>query len=224
MTMNMNFEFTQTHVFLGIAALVVAGAGLVYYAAYLRRKKLGELAASMGLLYSETGPDIGFLQGTGLELFCQGHTRSAINMIQASTGAGPLRVFDYSYVTGHGKHRSTHSYTVALIDCAQGTVPHFDLKPESFIYKIGEVMGFKDIDLPGFQLFSDKYRLTGADEAAVHAFFSPARAAWFERNLGMRVQGARDHVLVLKRESTLPVDAWQGFIEEVRTFAAEVLK
>ena len=89
MTMNMNFELTQTHVFLGIVTLVVAGAALVYYTAYLRRKKLGELAASMGLLYSEAGPDIGFLQGTGLELFCHGHTRSAVNMIQASTSAGP---------------------------------------------------------------------------------------------------------------------------------------
>ncbi len=220
----MSFEFTQNHIFLTIGALAVAGVSLYYYLAYLRRQKLAGLAASMGLLYSEEGPDIGFLQGTGLELFCQGHTRSAINMIQASTPAGPLRVFDYSYVTGHGKHRSTHSYTVALIDCAQVKVPHFDLKPETFLYKIGEFMGFKDIDLPGFQIFSDKYRLTGADPAAVQVFFSPARAAWFERNLGMRVQGARDHVLVLKREGTLSVDAWQGLIEEVRAFAAEVLK
>jgi len=220
----MNFQITPVHIFAGIVALAAVVTGLVYYTAYLRRKKLGELAASMGLLYSEEGPDIGLLQGTGLEIFGYGHTRKAINMIESSTSAGPMRVFDYTYVTGSGKHRNSHSYTVALVDCPQVTVPHFDLKPENFLYKIGEFIGFKDIDLPGFPIFSDKYRLTGSDEAAVQAFFNPGRAAWFERNLGMYVQGARNHVLLFKREGALPADAWQGFIEEVKVFAAEVLK
>ena len=48
------------------------------------------------------------------------------------------------------------------------------------------------------------------------------RAAWFEANLGLRVQGAGGH-LVLFRAGCLPVSSWQSFMEEAKAFAAEVL-
>jgi hypothetical protein len=205
-------------------AAVVGFALLSFYLAAQRRKKLSELAASIGLVFTEDGPDAASLAATGIELFRAGRSQSAANVIRTAVPAGEISVFDYSYVTGSGKNRTTHNFTVGLVACAKLQVPSFDLKPETFIYKLGEVIGFKDIDLPAFPLFSDKYRLTGADEAAVHMFFTPDRAAWFERNLGLRVQGSRGHVVVFKREGRLPVEAWQGFIEEVKTFASEVLK
>jgi hypothetical protein len=138
--------------------------------------------------------------------------------------SGRLRIFDYEYVTGGGRGSAAHPFTLALIDCGGCPVPDFDLKPESLIYKIGEIVGFKDIDLPAFPVFSDKYRLTGPDEAAVRMFFTPDRAAWFERNLGLRVQGANGHAVMFKRAGVLPAEAWPGFIEEAKAFATEVLR
>ncbi|MBI5743409.1 MAG: hypothetical protein HY952_02555 [Elusimicrobia bacterium] len=214
----------EKYIFLVPVAVVLGALGLVWYAALLRRRKLEELASSMGLLFSEAGPDAGFLEGTGLEIFNTGRSRRARNLIKMQVQSGNISVFDYSYTTGSGKNRQTLAFTLALIETAGLQLPNFDLKPESLMYKIGEFIGFKDIDLPAFPVFSDKYRLTGADEAAVHMFFTPDRAAWFERNLGLRVQGSLGHVVVFKREGRLPVEAWQGFIEEVKTFASEVLK
>jgi len=222
--MSPGFEFTSVHFFLLVAAVVLAGAGLSYYFSYLRRKKLGELASSMGLLFSETGPDNAFLAATGLELFRLGHSHDASNLIQLATNTGELRFFDYSYTTGSGKNRTIHAFTVGLVKSAKVQIPSFELKPENLMYKFGEIIGFKDIDLPAFPVFSDKYRLTGSDEAAVHMFFTPERAAWFERNLGLWMQGAGAYVVVFKREGTLPADAWQNFMEEVKILAAEVLK
>jgi len=216
-------EFLQNNVFWLVILAVAAIGGIAYYLSWLRRKKLGELASSMGLLFSEEGPDQAFLEGTGLEIFCSGHSRKASNMIQVSSPAGELRFFDYRYSTGHGKHRHTHHFTLALVKCAI-QVPDFELKPETLMYKLGEAIGFKDIDLPAFPVFSDKYRLTGADETAVHMFFTPERAAWFERNPGLRLQGGRNSIVFFKRDGNLPADAWQGFMEEVKAFAAEVLK
>lgn len=222
--MSWTTEFTSVHFFLLIAAVVIVGASLAYYASYLRRKKLEELATSMGLLFSKTGPDSSFLAATGLELFRLGHSHDASNLIQLATAAGEMWFFDYSYTTGSGKNRTIHAFTVGLVKSARVQVPGFELKPENLMYKLGEIIGFKDIDLPAFPVFSDKYRLTGSDEAAVHMFFTPERAAWFERNLGLWLQGFGSYVVVFKREGTLPADAWQGFMEEVKILAAEVLK
>ncbi|OGR53480.1 MAG: hypothetical protein A2049_09605 [Elusimicrobia bacterium GWA2_62_23] len=217
-------EFTSVHFFLLVAAVVLAGAGLSYYFSYLRRKKLEELASSMGLLFGKEGPDNSFLAATGLELFRLGRSHNASNLIQLATPAGELWFFDYSYTTGSGKNRTVHAFTVGLVKSAKVQMPAFELKPENLMYKFGEIIGFKDIDLPAFPVFSDKYRLTGSDEAAVHMFFTPERAAWFERNLGLWMQGAGSYAVVFKREGTLPADAWQGFMEEVKILAAEVLK
>jgi len=208
-------------IFIGIAAALLS---LVFYFKWKRRKDLGELASSMGLSFSPEGPEVEVLGRTGLDIFSLGHSRKAYNLVQTQSRCGPISVFDYAFVTGSGRNSRTASFTLALIACSGCSVPFFELKPESFIYKIGEAIGFKDIDLPAFPLFSDKYRLTGPDETAVHLFFTPQRAAWFERNLGLRVQGAPGHLVIFKRKGQLPVNSWQGFIEEVKAFAAEVLR
>ena len=143
-------------------------------------------------------------------------------MVEAQSSHGQLRIFDYSYTTGSGKHRNHHNYTVALLACG-GDIPRFDLKPETLMYKLGEMIGFKDIDLPEFPLFSDKYRLTGPDEERVRAFFGQRRAAWFEQNLGLLVQGAPGLLLLIKPRR-LPPAAWPDFIEEAKAFAAELLR
>lgn len=214
------FKDYLVFIIIGAFGLIVA---LVFYLDYRRRKALEDLAASMGLRYSKDGPDQYTLEGTGMEIFRLGHSRRAGNLIEVPVSGGNISFFDYKYVTGSGKHSQTHNFTLALIPC-RGQVPHFELKPETLMYKIGEMIGFKDIDLPAFPVFSDKYRLTGPDETAVHMFFTPARAAWFEQNPGLRVQGSPGHVLLLKGERQLPVDDWQGFMEEAKAFAQQVLR
>lgn len=208
-------------IFIGVAAALI---GLVIYFKWKRRKDLEELAASIGLPFSAEGPDEDRLGRSGLEIFATGRSRKAFNLLTSQSGAGQVSFFDYHYVTGSGRNSQTHNLTVALIECSRVQIPYFDLKPEGLLYKIGEMLGFKDIDLPAFPLFSDKYRLTGPDEKAVHLFFTPQRAAWFERNQGLRVQGAPGHLAILKGAGQLPVNAWQGFIEETKAFAAEVLR
>ena len=206
-----------------LPVLIAAGFGISFYLEWRRRNALSALAASMGLLFAKDGPDQNYLESIGLEIFKLGRARKASNLMDVPAQGGQIQVFDYRYKTGGGKNSHTHDLTVALISCAC-EIPYFDLKPETFIYKVGGLLGFKDIDLPAFPLFSDKYRLTGPDAAVVHMFFTPARAAWFERNLGLRVQGAPGRALLFKRERRLPAEAWQGFIEEAKTFAAEVLR
>lgn len=216
-------ELLDNYFVLGFIALFILIPVLAFYFDRRRRRALEDLASAMGLRYNADGPELHVLEGSGLEIFRLGHSRRASSLIEVPASGGSIMIFDYRYVTGSGKHSQTHNFTLALVSC-RGQVPHFDLKPETLMYKIGEMIGFKDIDLPAFPVFSDKYRLTGPDETAVHMFFTPARAAWFEQNLGLRVQGAPGHVLLLKGERRLPVDEWQGFIEETKAFVQQVLR
>lgn len=214
-------EYLSENYYLLIAGIVILAVVLAVYLPWKRRKDLEALAGSMGLPFSAQGPDTA---GIPLEFFYAGRSGSAVNLIQAQVSDFRLNFFDYSYVTGSGKHRNTHHFTLALIECPRSQVPKFDLKPETLLYKLGELVGFKDIDLPAFPLFSEKYRLTAPDEAAAHMFFTPRRAAWFEANPGLRVQGAPGWALFFRKEGRLRVDAWQPFIEEVKAFAIEVLR
>ena len=214
-------EYLAENYYLLIAGVGILVVALAVYLPRKRRKDLEALAGSMGLPFSPQGPDTA---GVPLEFFYAGHSNSAANLIQARVSDLNISFFDYSYVTGSGKHRNTHNFNLALIECPRAQVPKFDLKPETLLYKLGELVGFKDIDLPAFPVFSEKYRLTAPEEPAAHMFFTPSRAAWFERNPGLRVQGAPGWVLFFRKEGRLRVDDWQPFIEEAKAFAAEVLR
>lgn len=217
-------EFLADNWVASIIAVAIFVMALGFYLEHKRRKDLEALASSQGLAFLPDGPDRDLLDRTGLEFFNLGRRSSASNLIKAQSTAGPISFFDYSYTTGSGKQRNKRDFTLALIECPRAQVPAFELKPEAFIYKIGEMMGFKDIDLPAFPVFSEKYRLTAPDEAAARMFFTPQRAAWFERSHGLRVQGAPGFVLFLGSGGRLSVARWQMFMEEVKAFASEVLR
>jgi len=217
-------EFFKAHPVLIFIALIAVVLAMVFYLNWKRRKDLEELAASLGLAFYPDGPDLKELENTGLEIFRLGHSRKAVNLIQEQGRVGLIKIFDYRYITGGGKNSHTHNFTLALVSCGSCPVPEFELKPESFIYKIGEAIGFKDIDLPAFPLFSDKYRLTAPEETSVHLFFTPQRAAWFERHQGLRVQGAPGNIIISRSDAHLPVNSWRDFMQEVKAFSAEVLR
>ena len=205
-------------IFALLAAAVVAGAAALYYQAWRRRKDIEAMAQAAGLGFSASGPEAYSLEAGGIELFRLGHSRDCANLVSA----GGISLFDYAYVTGRGRSRSHHEFTVAYIERPALNIPAFDLKPETLMYKIGELVGFKDIDFPAFPLFSDKYRLTGPDEAAVHLFFTPERTAWFERNLGLHVQGGPGGLALFLRPGRLPASEWPALLERARVMAAEL--
>ena len=224
--MNYNDGFPGFFLFLAFAAIVILLVGAGFYLSYLRRRAMAELAASMGLLFSEKGPESCYLEQTGLGIFNIGGSRKASNLIEIrGSGSAPdINFFDYRYVTGGGKSSHTHNFTLALFDLKTPNAPVFELKPESFIYKIGELFGFKDIDIPSSPLFSDKYRLTGTNETEVLAFFNPGTVAYFEQHLGWQAQGAGRYLLVFKGERLIKPDAYQNFMEETKNMVSSIVK
>lgn len=211
-------------IFAAVSAFAVAALLLSLYLSYLRRKALEELAVSRGMNFAKEGFQPGELSGTGLPVFTQGSYRRSGNRLSGagSGSAKTISFFDYSYTTGAGRSRRTRVFTLALADFGAPRLPAFELKPEGLIYKLGELIGFKDIDIESAPEFSAKYRLTGPSEPEVRAFFGPATVMCFERHLGLRVQGGGRYMAIYRRAGRLPASAYAGFIDEVREILAEM--
>lgn len=219
-----HFELNINLIFAAVAAVAVIAVSATLYLAYLRRKALEELAVSRGMKFSKEGFQSGDLSGTGLAVFMRGNGRRSGNMLSGagSGGAKSLSFFDYSYTTGRGRNRSTQSLTLALADFGEPRLPAFELKPEGLLYKLGEMLGFKDIDIESAPEFSAKYRLTGPSEPEVRAFFGPATVMCFERHQGLNVQGGGRYMAIYRRAGRLPAAEYAGFIDEVKEILSEM--
>ena len=209
--------------YLILAAVVgIPVFAVTYYFRMRRCKALGALAASLGLPFYPDGPDPRRLWETGFELFRLGRSQNACNLIEVPFPGGRIQIFDYHYTDGGG--RATYNFNLTLALTPGEGVPSFDLRPENLMDKMGEMIGFTDLDFPDFPLFSDKYRLIVLEEASARKFFNPARLAWFERHLNLHVNGIPGNVLISSPGICLPVEEWPGVIEWAKNFAAEVLK
>lgn len=204
-------------------ALVLAAFGGVFYLSYKRKKDLERLALSAGLEFDADAAGLPYLENSGIDLFNLGRSRKSSNlMISSGAGAGKVYFFDYSYTTGSGKSRTTHSHTLAFFEFSSPIFPRFSLRPENFLDKIGDMIGFEDIDIDGFPAFSREYKLNGPDVAAVRAFFGPRITGYFEQNPGWRVQAAGQRIIVFKNNAVVPVAVYQTWMEEAKNLVSEI--
>ena len=205
--------------FLALVVALAIGGGV--YFSYKRKKDLERLALSAGLAFDADAAELPYLENSGIDLFNLGHSRRSSNLIISfGTGAERVYFFDYSYVTGSGKNRITHSYTLAFFEFSRSLFPRFALRPENFLDKLGEMIGFEDINIAGFPVFSKEYKLNGPDIAAVRAFFGPRVVSYFEHNLGWRVQAAGQRIIAFKKEKVVPAAGYQAWMEEAKNLVS----
>ena len=110
--------------------------------------------------------------------------------------------FQYDYTISTGKSSSTFSHAMLKWQSTR-PLPQFTLGPETFFTRIGDVLGFHDIDFADDPAFSSSYRLKGADEEAVRAFFTATMRQELCAIPGQHAAGA-DSVLFWWRDGSLP--------------------
>lgn len=203
-------------------ALIPVGVALaLYFSFYKRRKEMEIFAASAGLPFEPEADRLPPLEGEGLPLFEQGRSRKYSNLVTFS-GAGAERIyfFDYSYVTGEGGSRRTHRFTPACFEFLAPVFPRFELRPETFLDKMGEQPGFSDITVEEAPEFSRRYRLSGADKEAVLAFFGPQALRFLEEHPGWRVQAAGPRIALFGKECLIPTGVYRDYMEECKDLVA----
>lgn len=147
------------------------------------------------------------------QLFAQGHSKEVLNLIHGERDGGRVAVFDYVYVTGHGKSRAEHSQTVALLETDKVKLPFFSLRPENVFHRIAGAFGYQDIDFANRLAFSDKYLLRGADEGQIRWAFNNEILAYYEVHPGLSTDGGGQRLVCYQENIKVAPAQLSPFIE-----------
>jgi hypothetical protein len=161
-------------VILGVAGVALFVFGIVALERAADRKRteaFARYAEQSGMILDPEANELAS-QLPPFELLNQGHSRRAQRWLRSGKGAEEAWVFDYRYVTGSGKHRQVHNFTLAAFPRMEKHLPEFQMRPENIFHKIGAALGYQDIDLPEQPEFSGRYLLRGHDEDAIRACFT----------------------------------------------------
>jgi len=133
--------------FLVILILIAIAAFAIfqYFASQRRKQELSNLATSWGFSWYGDDPfDIGD-KYDAFHAVSRGHSRRAYDVFAGGRHGRQTTCFDYRYTTGSGKNQSTHHLSGAFY-CHGHPFPDLLLRPENFLDKIAELVGFDDID------------------------------------------------------------------------------
>jgi len=131
-------------------------------------------------------------------LFNHGHSKQIKNFMYGEANGVKAAMFDYVYVTGSGKNRTTHFQTVTYLESTNLRSPYFSLRPEGFFTKIMTAFGYQDIDFGQRPEFSKKYLLRGQDEMAIRQTFSDQVLSFFETYQGTSVDAGNNQLFVFR--------------------------
>lgn len=203
-----------------IIILIALGVWAAFRAQKRRRAAWAEQALRLGYTYQEQ--DLNLINRlAGLELFSRGSSREAKNVL---TGRGPgadVALFDYSYVTGSGKSRTSWLYTVCVQRSSALRLPHVVITPEiPLVSRIVELFGGQDIDFPEDAEFSKAFVVKGEDVDAVRRLLDePLRRHLLNFRKGYHSFEGRDDTWVLACMQTIKPEQGPEFLMR----AAEVI-
>jgi hypothetical protein len=197
-----------------IAAAVVVGFLVSSWRRRKRTEAIQQLADELGLTVAAQGGDelrvVLAAEGDDpriselgwCELFSRGRGKKIVNLMHGSSEGRQVAVFDYEFVTGHGKSKRTNRQTVACLRFDGEQLPGFSLRPEGAWDKITAWFGGVDIDFETHPDFSSKYVVRGESERAVRALFSHAVLEHYEQHPGVSTEGL-GHTFVFYRTAKL---------------------
>lgn len=116
-----------------------------------------QFAKDNGLNYQKTAP----IETVHGKLFEVGHSRSINNVISGIYKDHPMRIFNYTFVTGHGRHSRSHGFTVLELSFEKVDFPHILLLSQTMGYYRGirgksESISLEDEFRKDFELFVQK--------------------------------------------------------------------
>ncbi len=197
---------------LGIAVILAffAFAGALMYWAHVAHKKRIEgfekEAEAMGLKFTQQPDDSVAQRHNQFKLFNRGRRRRINNLIEGDSGDVTLLIFDYRFTTGAGKNSRTHTQTIASLKSSQLNIPSLTIHPEGFLSRIGNKMGFQDIDFDSNPTFSKMFVLKGENEEAIRSFLKPPMLEYFEAQQGIALEASGDTLFFFTPSRTIKPD------------------
>ena len=192
----------------GIVALVVAAYS--HLQDQKRTEQIRDLASMSGMNFTERDDSLLTETFAGIELMRKGSGRKAKNILRTRADGKDVVLFRYEYHVD----KSTFKQTAAGVRDPERALPRFQLTPESVFLKIGASFGMQDIDFDSSPTFSESYRLTGDDEAAVRRLFRSDVLSFFATETSWSIEGSGEWVVVYRRRDLVNPDQLAEFAEK----------
>lgn len=204
--------------------LIIGGVVLVavlvgWHLAEQRRKALAACAAAMGFSYDAYPLENYHERYAGFSPFGNGHSRKTTNLIYGTRGPLEWSMFDYKYVTGSGKNRTTHQVGVIAAAAAM-SFPRLRMRGESFLDRIVGAVGFDDIDFESDE-FSRAYYVKCDDRKRAYDLIHPQMMQYLLAVPRYDWQFAGRTILIHKSGHYRP-DQFQPIMEAIEGFLARI--
>ncbi len=153
-------------ILVGFVAVCVVGLVAAFRSAKKRREALARTSAELGLQFdSQQDNTCRGGRFDRIDLMRKGRGRCTRNHFSGRIRGCSVTVFDYRYVTGSGKHRRTHRYGVVIVE-TELSMPEVRIRREGWFDKLAAVVGFDDVDFPGYPDFSARFHVKAKDPQA----------------------------------------------------------
>ena len=136
-------------------------------------------------------------------LFNLGRHRELRNLIVSETPEVGLSIFDYKYVTGHGKDKRDRWQTVVAIRSPDLQSPTFHLYPEGFFSKVSSAFGGQNIDFDDHPQFSNAFVLKSESEAQIRDFFDQTLLDFFSQRPDIAFEARPGTALYFRRRERI---------------------
>jgi hypothetical protein len=84
----------------------------------------------------------------------------------------PFTAFEYQYVSGTGRFQAAYNKAMIHWQVDRASLPHFTMVPaNTYLFRIGRTP--EDVDFPDDKAFSKAYIITGSEQVAMRALFTP---------------------------------------------------
>jgi len=204
---------------LGIGGLIAFVGGIIYIAWLLEKKRTEAMTAyaqAHGYNFEGERPSL-VDELTAFKLFNQGRRRTVKNLMRGAKDVGGVRICDYQYTTGSGKHQQVWNQTICLLQTPGRVAPHFFCRRQRALFdSLGKLFGGQDINFDDDPTFSKAYVLqTSGDENQLRHFMSPqlrdALSKMSDKNLVLEVVG---DTLLIHQGKRLKPDQIDGLVAD----------
>ena len=152
----------QSLIIIGFVALFIIIAVFGYISSMKRRQAMMALATRLGLkFYPNKDRDMA-RRYRFLDKLRAGRDRYAFNILSGGYQDHDVAAFDYHYKTGSGKDTHHHYLSFFLLKLP-ASFPELIIVREGFFSKIGQALGFDDIDFESHE-FSRKFCVRSKDK------------------------------------------------------------
>jgi hypothetical protein len=140
---------------------------------------------------------------------------SCCNLLHGQTDDLIIRLFEHFYTIGLGPYKIPRWQTmVSFQSWALNDLPDFYLWPDTPLYRIASLFGYKRIEFESYPSFSESFLLRASDEAGIRQVFDDETLAFFEQASNVCVEFHDNWLLFYRKGVRIKPDEIRSFLDE----------